>query len=244
MKTADFGYDGKGQMRLNETADVANAVVAFTRKRAVVEKFIDFKCELSVIVTRNEEGQCETFPVAENIHTKHILDFSIVPARVSPTVQREAAELAVNIAKAFGLIGILAVELFMTDDGTLLVNEMAPRTHNSGHWTLDACVTTQFEQQIRAVAGLPLGDTSLTASAAVMVNVLGDAWSWNGDELKGPPNWSALLAEPRAKLHLYGKSEPRPGRKMGHFTITGSNVGPLLDRARVLKAALAGSAVA
>ena len=241
VKTADFGYDGKGQMRLNETADVAQAVAAFTRQRAVVEKFIDFKCELSVIVARNADGQCKTFPVAENIHTKHILDFSIVPARVPATVQREAAELAVNIAEAFGLVGILAVELFMTDNGALLVNEMAPRTHNSGHWTLDACVTTQFEQQIRAVAGLPLGDTSLTAPAAVMVNILGDAWTWKGDEPAGPPKWSALLAEPRAKLHHYGKKEPRRGRKMGHFTLTGAAVGPVLERARALKAALAGS---
>ena len=242
VKTADFGYDGKGQMRLTEREDVAKAVTAFARQRAVVEKFIDFKCELSVIVSRTESGQCATFPVAENIHTKHILDFSIVPARVSSVTQDQAAELAVKIAEAFGLVGILAVELFMADDGSLLVNEMAPRTHNSGHWTLDACVTTQFEQQIRAVAGLPLGDTSMTVPAAVMVNVLGDSWAWKGETLAGPPDWSALLAEPRAKLHLYGKSEPRRGRKMGHFTLTGSSVSSVLERARALKTALANSA--
>ncbi len=235
VKTADFGYDGKGQMRLNSAEDVPAAVTAFAKQRAVVEKFIDFKCELSVIVARNPEGQSRTFPVAENIHTKHILDFSIVPARVSAAVQTKAAELAVDIAEAFGLVGILAVELFMTDDGELLVNEMAPRTHNSGHWTLDACVTTQFEQQIRAVAGLPLGDTSLTVPAAVMVNILGDAWKWEGDNLVGAPDWANLLGEPRAKLHLYGKREPRRGRKMGHFTVTGDKAKAVLATARELK---------
>ena len=235
VKTADFGYDGKGQMRLNTAEDVPAAVQAFAKQRAVIEKFIDFKCELSVIVARNPAGETRTFPVAENIHTKHILDFSIVPARVSATVQAQAAQLAVDIAEAFGLVGILAVELFLTDEGDLLVNEMAPRTHNSGHWTLDACVTTQFEQQIRAVAGLPLGDTSLTVPSAVMVNILGDAWQWQGDELIGPPDWATLLGDPRAKLHLYGKREPRRARKMGHFTVTGDKVKSVLATARELK---------
>ncbi len=241
VKTADFGYDGKGQMRLNTTADIPAAAKAFARQRAVVEKFIDFKCELSVIVARNPGGEIRTFPVAENIHTKHILDFSIVPARVSGTVQKQAAELARNIAEAFGLVGMLAVELFLTDQGDLLVNEMAPRTHNSGHWTLDGCVTTQFEQQIRAVAGLPLGDTSLTVPAAVMVNILGDAWTWNGEQLAGSPDWVGLLAEPRAKLHLYGKREPRKGRKMGHFTLTGDKASAVLATARDLKSRLQGT---
>lgn len=241
VKTADFGYDGKGQMRLDRVEDIEAAAKAFAKQRAVVEKFIDFKCELSVIVARNPEGEVRTFPVAENIHTKHILDFSIVPARISEVVQQQAAELATNIAEAFGLVGLLAVELFMTDEQELLVNEMAPRTHNSGHWTLDACVTTQFEQQIRAVTGLPLGDTSLTVPAAVMVNILGDAWQWEGDELVGAPNWKALLTDPRAKLHLYGKREPRQGRKMGHFTVTGAKLPKVLSVARELKARLAGS---
>ncbi|MCF3651196.1 5-(carboxyamino)imidazole ribonucleotide synthase [Synoicihabitans lomoniglobus] len=241
VKTADFGYDGKGQLKVTSAAAVATATQAFAKQRAVVERFIDFKCELSVIVARNSAGETRTFPVVENIHTHHILDFTIAPARVSESVTAAAAKLAVNIAEAFGLVGILAVELFLTDEGELLVNEMAPRTHNSGHWTLDGCVTSQFEQQIRAVAGLPLGDTAMTVPAAIMVNILGDAWQWEGDSPAGAPDWNALLQEPRAKLHLYGKSEPRRGRKMGHFTVTGDHVDQTFDLARDLKDVLRGA---
>ncbi len=175
VKTADFGYDGKGQLKVRSKADVVAAVEAYTGQRAVVEKFIDFKCELSVIVARNPAGEVRTFPVAENIHTNHILDFSIVPARVPQSVQRDAEELARRIADAFDLVGLLAVELFLDSDGNLAVNEMAPRTHNSGHWSLDGCVTSQFEQQVRAITGMPLGDTAMTVPATVMVNILGDA---------------------------------------------------------------------
>jgi 5-(carboxyamino)imidazole ribonucleotide synthase len=235
VKTADFGYDGKGQQKVTSLAEAKKAALVFNKERAVVEQFIDFKCELSVIVARNLAGEMRTFPVAENIHSKHILDFSIVPARVSPEVVMEAQKLAESMAEAFGLVGILAVELFLTDDGQLLVNEMAPRTHNSGHWTLDGCVTSQFEQQIRAIAGLPLGDTSMNAPAAVMVNILGDAWQWEGNAVVSPPDWAGLLTSPRAKLHLYGKSEPRVGRKMGHFTVTGDDLPQTLELARSLK---------
>lgn len=235
VKTADFGYDGKGQFKVQTKADIAEAAAAFAQQRAVVERFIDFKCELSVIVARNPAGEIRTFPVAENIHTKHILDFSIVPARVPPEVQRTAEALARDIAEAFGLVGLLAVELFLDADGKLAVNEMAPRTHNSGHWSLDGCVTSQFEQQVRAVAGLPLGDTAMTVPATVMVNVLGDAWPWDGDVLTGSPDWSGLLANPRAKLHLYGKNHPRRARKMGHFTVTGDEMGKVFETARKLK---------
>jgi 5-(carboxyamino)imidazole ribonucleotide synthase len=238
VKTADFGYDGKGQLKVRNDAGVTEAVEAFRRQRAIVEKFVDFKCELSVIVARTESGEVRTFPVAENIHTKHILDFSIVPARVTEIVRQEAEMLARDIANKFELVGLLAVELFLTDRQELLVNEMAPRTHNSGHWSLDACVTSQFEQQVRAVANLPLGDTSMTAPAAVMVNILGEAWRWRAGELVGDPAWGAVLAEPRAKLHLYGKREPRVGRKMGHFTLTGAEAGTTLEQARQLKARL------
>ncbi len=238
VKTADFGYDGKGQVKVRTPAEVAEAVKAFAGQRAVVERFIDFKCELSVIVARNPQGEIRTFPVAENIHTRHILDFSIVPARIDPAVQREAAELAVNIADAFGLVGLLAVELFLDSDGRLAVNEMAPRTHNSGHWTLDGCVTSQFEQQVRAIAGLPLGDTAMTVPAAVMVNILGNVWKGQGKEPIGSPNWSGLLSHPRAKLHLYGKSQPRAARKMGHFTLTGEDVATVFKSARALKTGL------
>ncbi|MFH1498483.1 MAG: 5-(carboxyamino)imidazole ribonucleotide synthase [Verrucomicrobiota bacterium] len=238
VKTADFGYDGKGQLKVTDDASAANAVSAFRGQRAVVEKFIDFKCECSVIVARSSTGEVKSFPVAENIHTKHILDFSIVPARIAPETQAAARELAEAIAARVELVGLLAVELFVQDDGTLLVNEMAPRPHNSGHWTQDGCVTSQFEQHVRAVCGLPLGDTALTAPASVMVNILGDAWKWDGDQLVGDPDWNAILATPGAHLHLYGKAEPRRARKMGHFNLTGPDANAALESARQLKARL------
>lgn len=229
VKTADFGYDGKGQLKVTDAASAATAVTAFAKQRAVVERWVDCKAELSVIVARTPMGELRTFPVAENIHTKHILDFSIVPARVPPAITAEATALAEAIATKIDLVGLLAVELFLTDRGEVLVNELAPRTHNSGHWTLDACVTSQFEQQVRAIAGLPLGDTALTAPAAVMVNVLGDAWQ------PVEPDWAAVLAQAGAHLHLYGKVEPRPGRKMGHFTVSGTTTEAALATARRLK---------
>lgn len=238
VKTADFGYDGKGQLKVADDASLARAVSAFQGHRAVVEQWIDFKCELSVIVARSAAGETRSFPVAENIHTRHILDFSILPARVAPQIQERARALAEAIADRLGLTGLLAVELFLTDRGEILVNEMAPRPHNSGHWSMDACVTSQFEQHVRAVAGLPLGDVSMSAPAAVMVNILGDAWKWSGDKCVGEPNWAALLREPRVHLHLYGKKEPRPGRKMGHFTVTADTPDAALDLARRLKEAL------
>lgn len=242
-KTADFGYDGKGQQKITSIKEAEQAAKVFEGARAVVEQFIDFKCELSVIVARSSNGEVSTFPVAENIHSKHILDFSIVPARVGPDIIEKARLLAEKIADTFQLEGLLAVELFLTDDGELLVNEMAPRTHNSGHWTLDGCVSSQFEQQVRAITGLPLGSTAMNAPAVVMVNILGDAWNWDGDQLVGPPNWSALLADPCSKLHLYGKTAPRPGRKMGHFTVIGEDIEQTLDKARRLKALLSGNSV-
>ncbi len=238
VKTADFGYDGKGQMKVRTDADIATAVTAFERQRVIVEKFIDFKCELSVVVARTAAGEVRSFPVAENIHTKHILDFSIVPARVTDIVRLEAELLGRQIAEKLELVGLMAVELFLTDRHELLVNEMAPRTHNSGHWTLDACRTSQFEQQVRAIAGLPLGDVSLTAPASVMVNILGDAWKGQTGAEGGQPDWNAILGDPAAKLHLYGKREPRVGRKMGHFTVVGANPDAALDHARELKARL------
>lgn len=235
VKTADFGYDGKGQLKVTDAASTEAAVKAFATQRAIVEQWVDFKAELSVIIARSPEGVMRTFPIAENIHTKHVLDFSILPARIDLPVTREVEALARDIAEKIDLVGLLAVELFLTDRGEVLVNEMAPRTHNSGHWTLDACVTTQFEQQVRAITGLPLGDTAMTAPAAVMVNILGDAWS------RGEPDWAAVLAHPTAKLHLYGKREARPGRKMGHFSLTGESPDAVLAEARRLKLALARS---
>lgn len=237
VKTADFGYDGKGQIKVSDEASLAKAVASFTKQRCVVEKFIDFKCELSVLVARGSTGEVKAFPVAENIHTKHILDFSIVPARVSDAVKIEAEKLALAIVEKLGVVGLLAIEMFLTDRGEILVNELAPRPHNSGHWSLDACVTSQFEQHVRAVCGLPLGDVSVV-SPVVMVNILGDAWKWDAGALVGEPDWTAVLAEPRAKLHLYGKKEPRIGRKMGHFTVTGPTSDAALEAARVLKTKL------
>jgi 5-(carboxyamino)imidazole ribonucleotide synthase len=240
VKTADFGYDGKGQLKVADEAGLARAVSAFSGQRAVVERWVDFKCELSVIVARSSSGESRCFPVAENIHTRHILDFSLLPARVPAEIQDRARALAVAIAERLGLVGLLAVELFLTDRGEILVNEMAPRPHNSGHWSMEGCVTSQFEQHVRAVAGLPLGDVAMSSPAAVMVNILGDAWKWAGAQCVGEPHWDALLAEPRVHLHLYGKKEPRPGRKMGHFTVTGENLEATFERARSLKAALQG----
>ncbi len=234
VKTADFGYDGKGQIKVSDDASLAKAVASFAKQRCVIEKFIDFKCELSVLVARSSNGEVKIFPVAENIHTKHILDFSIVPARITETVRVEAEKLALAIVEKLNVVGLLAIELFLTDRGELLVNELAPRPHNSGHWTLDACVTSQFEQHVRAVCGLPLGDVSVV-SPVVMVNILGDAWKWQDGALVGDANWSAVLNEPRAKLHLYGKREPRIGRKMGHFTVTAATADAALETARALK---------
>ncbi len=234
LKTADFGYDGKGQMKITDDNDLAQAAAIFRGRRCVVERWVDFACELSVIVARTERGETRVFPVSENIHTRHILDFSIVPARVSATIAAEAQHLARDIAGKLNVVGLLAVELFLTDRGELLVNELAPRPHNSGHWSIDGCETSQFEQQVRAICGLPLGPVDACGST-VMVNILGDAWR-GGRE----PDWPAILAEPRAKLHLYGKREPRPGRKMGHFTVRADGVEAALETARALKARLVG----
>lgn len=237
VKTADFGYDGKGQMKLSSPADLERAAAIFRGRRCVVERWVDFSRELSVIVARSTTGETKTFPVAENIHTRHILDFSIVPARVGAPVAREAEQLATAIADKIGLVGLLAVELFHATNGDVLVNELAPRPHNSGHWSLDGCETSQFEQHVRAVCGLPLGSVAVR-EPTVMVNILGDAWKWRDDKVVGEPNWAAILADPKAKLHLYGKAEPRLGRKMGHFTVRAADVETALARATELKAQL------
>jgi 5-(carboxyamino)imidazole ribonucleotide synthase len=256
VKTADFGYDGKGQMKLTTAADLEQAAAIFRGRRCVVEAWCEFTCELSVIVARSTAGETRAFPVAENIHTRHILDFSIVPARVSAEIAAGAEALAARIAEKLGVVGLLAVELFLTARGELVVNELAPRPHNSGHWSLDGCETSQFEQHVRAVCGLPLGDVAVR-EPTVMANILGDAWfgpapatgASEGLGAKGEgqgetrrvPDWAAVLAEPRAKLHLYGKTEPRRGRKMGHFTVRAAEVEMALARARALKARLGAS---
>lgn len=222
VKTAEFGYDGKGQIKISKPLteeEISNIWKTFEGGRVVIEELISLKAELSVLVVRNVKGEIKTYDPAENIHRDHILDVSIVPARLPRPILEEAENMALEIADKFNYIGVLAVEFFLSSDGRLLVNEMAPRPHNSGHHTINACITSQFENQARAITGLPLGSTKLT-SPAVMMNLLGDLWV---DE-KTPPDWRTILKEKNSSLHLYGKGLARKGRKMGHATLTGHNI--------------------
>lgn len=215
LKTARFGYDGKGQVTVNTIDEVRKAFAEFKSVPCVLEQRIDLKIEISVVLGRNSQGGSKCFPIAENIHIDSILHKSIVPARINEDIDNAAQVAAIRIADKLDYVGVLAVEFFVSKKGELLVNEMAPRTHNSGHYSLDACVTSQFEQQVRMVCGLPFGSTELL-SPVVMVNLLGDLWGADQNE---QPNWQALLSSPNSKLNLYGKKEARPGRKMGHFCI-------------------------
>jgi 5-(carboxyamino)imidazole ribonucleotide synthase len=238
VKSARFGYDGKGQIRVATRDDVAEAYVAMRGAPCVLEQFVSLACEVSVIVARNERKEATTWPVAENHHRDGILDVTIAPARVSAALAEGARELASNVADALDYRGVLCVEMFVTTSAELLVNEIAPRPHNSGHYTIDACVTSQFEQQARVLANLPLGDPH-QHTPAVMVNLLGDIW-FNGAETTTPrePEWRMVLAHPRAKLHLYGKAEPRRARKMGHVTCLGATLDEALSTARAVKQSL------
>ncbi len=227
LKTAAFGYDGKGQQTINTRDDWDEIWGATSADEMVLEASIAFQAEISVIVARAIDGTMCTFPVCENMHKDHILDVTVVPARVSETVAAQAAELARAIVEKLELVGLLAVEMFVKANGEILVNELAPRPHNSGHWTIEACTTSQFEQQVRAVCGLPLGATEMMVPAA-MANILGGVWQ------NGEPRWREALAHPAVRLHLYGKTEPRPRRKMGHLTATGAT--PEEAIARVTKA--------
>jgi len=211
LKTASFGYDGKGQASVTCADDARAAWDAVGRQEAVLEAFIDLDREISVIGARGVAGEWAHFGAIENAHEKHILDVSAAPAAVSPALAQQAIDVTRTVMEALEYIGILCVEFFVTRDGRLLANEMAPRPHNSGHLTFDACRTSQFEQQLRAICGLPLGATDLLQPAA-MANLLGDLWE------TGEPHWSAALSHPSVKLHLYGKSSARRGRKMGHLT--------------------------
>ncbi|PTA83574.1 5-(carboxyamino)imidazole ribonucleotide synthase [Bacillus sp. Nf3] len=208
LKTCRGGYDGKGQYVIKEKGQLPEAAALLTHGTCILESWVPFQMELSVIVTRSVHGEIAVFPVAENIHKHNILFQSILPARVENRIQEKAKELATTLAEKLGLVGTLAVELFLTNDGKLLVNELAPRPHNSGHYTLDLCETSQFEQHVRAICGLPLGGTALL-SEGMMVNLL-------GDEVDIPKEHPELLKE--AKLYLYGKHEVKAGRKMGHMT--------------------------
>jgi 5-(carboxyamino)imidazole ribonucleotide synthase len=211
LKTAGWGYDGKGQARINRPGDAAAAWQKLATDEAVLEAFVDFDCEVSVVAARGADGTIADFGVIHNTHVNHILDVSVLPAGLPEAVEREATRIAHGVLEALAVIGVLCVEFFVTRDGRLLINELAPRPHNSGHLTIDACATCQFEQQLRAICGLPLGETRLLRPAA-MANLLGDLWQ------SGPPDWSAALSIPNAKLHLYGKEQARAGRKMGHIT--------------------------
>jgi 5-(carboxyamino)imidazole ribonucleotide synthase len=211
LKTAGFGYDGKGQSLIARPEDAAPALAALGGQAAILEAFVDFEREVSVVAARGLDGAFAHYGVVQNEHARHILDVTVAPASVPQVVAEEAETIARGILEALDVVGVLCVELFLTRDERLLVNELAPRPHNSGHFTFDACVTSQFEQQLRAVCGLPLGSTEQLRPAA-MANLLGDLWE------QGEPDWAAACAFPDVKLHLYGKRDPRPGRKMGHLT--------------------------
>ena len=211
LKTAGFGYDGKGQTKLGTLAEGEKVIAAAKGQEMILEAFVDFEREVSVVAARGEDGSFAHWGVIENSHRHHILDVSVSPANVPLALSQKAIEVARAILEKLKVVGVLCVEFFVTRSGELLVNELAPRPHNSGHLTFDANVTSQFEQQLRAVCGLPLGSTQLLRPAA-MVNLLGNLWE------KGEPNWAAALAHPDVKLHLYGKMEARAGRKMGHLT--------------------------
>ena len=231
LKTAAFGYDGKGQFSIKSVAQTAEAWDFIGRQEAVLEAFIDFERELSVVAVRGVDGQFAHYGAIENQHQRSILDVSIAPARVPAKVAQEAVQIARAVLEKLQVVGVLCTEFFVTRDGRLLINELAPRPHNSGHLTVDAHVTSQFEQQLRAVCGLPLGSTA-SHGPAVMVNLLGDLWT------NGEPDWAAACAFPTVKLHLYGKLEPRPGRKMGHMTALGPNVEEALQSATAARSAL------
>ena len=211
LKTAGFGYDGKGQTKISALGEVTSAFEGLNGTEAILEKFIEFEKEVSVVCARDQAGCFVHYGVIENEHSNHILDVSFAPAIVSESVFADAVEITRSIAETMSYVGTLCVEFFVTSDEKLLVNELAPRPHNSGHLTFDACVTSQFAQQVRAVCGLPLGSTEFYKPAA-MANLLGDLWQ------QGEPNWASALRSPDIKLHLYGKSEAKPGRKMGHIT--------------------------
>jgi 5-(carboxyamino)imidazole ribonucleotide synthase len=230
LKTAAFGYDGKGQRKLAPGDNLLQAWAPFEGKAAVLEAFVPFECELSVLVARGVGGEVRTFPVSRNDHANHILDVTVIPFG-DDAVENAARELACAVAEALDLVGLLAVEMFLRRDGKLIINELAPRPHNSGHWSFDAAITSQFEQQLRAVCGLPLGATDALSPCA-MANLLGDLWE------NGEPDWAAAAAFPEVKIHLYGKAGARPGRKMGHLVAFGGTGEEAATRVRAAREAL------
>ncbi|MCQ8896807.1 5-(carboxyamino)imidazole ribonucleotide synthase [Limnobacter humi] len=236
LKTARLGYDGKGQVRVKTLDDVKAAFDNLNQVECVLEKRLTLLKEVSVIVARDHQGECVTFPVAENHHRKGILATTIVPARIDDVMAAQARASAISIARALDYVGVLCVEFFVVEGMGLVVNEIAPRPHNSGHYSIDACVTCQFEQQARILAGLPLGDTR-QHSPSVMVNLLGDLWfDAQGNERE--PNWPGVLAMPEVKLHLYGKEQARVGRKMGHITVVAATLDRALEVAEAVRSLL------
>ena len=223
IKTAAFGYDGKGQHKVMTSADVEHIWTAIGHQPAVVEKFISLQAEISIIAARGADGDVAMYAPFENRHRDHILDVTTVPAAIAPAMVTQANDITRTILEELQYVGVLCVEFFVSTDGDLLVNELAPRPHNSGHLTIDAAVASQFEQQVRAVCGLPLGSPEIPRPAA-MANLLGDLW------VDGELNWAAACRFADVTLHLYGKTDPRPGRKMGHLTA----VAPTVARAQDL----------
>jgi 5-(carboxyamino)imidazole ribonucleotide synthase len=223
IKTAAFGYDGKGQHKVTTPADVEHIWTAIGHQEAVVEKFVNLQTEVSVVAARGLDGEMTHYQPFENRHRDHILDVTTTPAAITPSLAARATEIARHLLEELQYVGVLCVEFFVDTDGELLVNELAPRPHNSGHLTFDAAITSQFEQHVRAVCALPLGSTRLLAPAAAMANLFGDLWE------DGEPNWAAASRFSDVKLHLYGKSEARRGRKMGHMTAMGRTTDEALD---------------
>jgi len=231
LKTAGFGYDGKGQARIKSIEGCEQAFAEIGKQEAVLEAFVDFEREVSVVAARDLQENFAHYGVIENAHANSILDLSFAPACVSPQIEKEAVEIAREILEKLDVVGVLCVEFFLTKNGKLLVNELAPRPHNSGHLTVDACITSQFEQQLRAVCGFNLGESKFLRPAA-MANLLGDLWE------TGEPDWAIALKFPDVKLHLYGKAEARHGRKMGHLTATAESAESAAETVRAARNAL------
>ena len=235
LKVSRFGYDGKGQIAVADREAALEAFLGFGGALCILERKLHLDGEVSMILARDAAGNCAAYPLVENRHRDGILDVSVVPASLSADLADELRSMAFGIAERLNYVGVLAIEFFIVG-GKICLNELAPRPHNSGHFSLDACITSQFEHQVRAVCGLPLGSTELLSNAA-MFNLLGDLW-FDRDEA-GEPDWARLLAEDGLKLHLYGKKKARPGRKMGHFTLLGSDCAELVSTGRRIRDSLA-----
>lgn len=232
LKTCRFGYDGKGQRIIHNSKEAHGAFVELEGEDLIWEKLVDFTKEISVICTRNAADEIVTYPVSENRHKNNILDSTIAPARINKSTEVQAHAIAKTIAEALDIVGTFCVELFVLPDGTVMANEIAPRPHNSGHYTIEACVTSQFENQLRAICGLPLGSTAMRYKAAVMINILGNG---TGNTLAGVDE---IIKRPNTYVHLYGKVEAKKNRKMGHVTLVGDDVEALLKQAQTIKQAL------